>query len=375
MKANSKLNPEWEKRSKELREQTNELINNIGHEFRTSPEKIAEYLDFSSRFYNYSINNQKLIYGQNRNATFVQSFNQWKKMGYSINKGEHGLKVFVPTKITYIENDGEYIQFSKASKELQQKYDAGKLNGKIETRFKIGNVFDISQTNFPKEEYPKLFSMGYSSEIHEKICQGLEQFVKDKYDVSVKYDNLDSISLRGLYSPLRNQIKINHLLNDTQKLSTLSHEIGHVIEQHGKRDISGAQKEFEADAISILIQSNFHIELTDSRKEHLASNYREFEAELKDKNPDITAEEIQKHLDEALSNTMDDFMKVINDIDNCVEQYIPREELMQNSIKTTQDKALSKESYLDKALKNRADEYNINDLKSKAKENTNELEM
>ena len=31
MKANSKLNPEWEKRSKELREQTNELINNQCH--------------------------------------------------------------------------------------------------------------------------------------------------------------------------------------------------------------------------------------------------------------------------------------------------------------------------------------------------------
>lgn len=375
MKTKNRRNPDWEKHSQELRKEANELINKIGHEFRTSPEKIAEYLEFGSRFYTYSVNNLKLIYGQNPHATFVQSFYQWNKMGYSINSGAHGYKIKRPVNITYIENDGEYIQFSKASKELQKKYEAGKLNGKIETKFKIGTVFDISQTNFPKEDYPKLFSMGFSSEIHGKICQGLEQFVKDKYNVNVKYDDLESISLRGLYSPLRNQIKINHLLDDTQKLSTLSHEIGHVIEQHGNRNISGAQKEFEADAISILIQSNYHIELTDSRKEHLASNYREFEAELKEKNPDITDEEIQTHMDQALRNTLDDFMDIIDDLENCVEQYISREALIQNSIEAAQEKEAPEKSFLEKALKNRADEYSINGIRLNINENTNELEM
>lgn len=373
MRANSKKFAEWEKHSQELRENATKIINDIGHQFTTSPEKIAEYLEFGSRFYKYSIRNQKLIYGQNDGATFVQSFNQWKKMGYSVNKGEHGLKIYVPTKITYIEHEGEYIQFSKASKELQKQYEAGKLDGRMETRFKIGNVFDISQTNYPKEEYPKLFSMGYSSEVHAKICKGLENFVSDKYHVDVQYANLDSISLRGLFYPLRNQIKINELLDDTQKLSTLSHEIGHVVEQHGMRKISGAQKEFEADSISILIQSNFHIELTDSRKEHLASCYREFEKELKLKNPNITDEKIQEHLDKALENTMNDFMKIIDDIDKCVEKYVSQEELRENSIKTMREKNLTKESYMEKILKERAEKSNINDFKSVDK--TNEMEI
>ena len=42
MKTKNRRNADWEKHSQELRKEANELINKIGHEFRTSPEKIAE---------------------------------------------------------------------------------------------------------------------------------------------------------------------------------------------------------------------------------------------------------------------------------------------------------------------------------------------
>ena len=50
----------------------------------------------------------------------------------------------------------------------RQRSNKSNQNGLIETKqitkFKIGHVFDIAQTNCPVEDYPKIYNMGYSSE-------------------------------------------------------------------------------------------------------------------------------------------------------------------------------------------------------------------
>ena len=86
--------------------------------------KYQEYLNFCSRFHNYSYGNIVLI---NPYASQVASFTTWNKLGFKIKKGSKALKILCPVKYnTIVEEDGEEVV-------------------KSHLYFKLGNVFDISQ--------------------------------------------------------------------------------------------------------------------------------------------------------------------------------------------------------------------------------------
>lgn len=315
----------WRQAAIDNQKAVHDMIHEIGMSYRVNPEKIAELLEFGSRFYKYSINNVKLIYTQNRGATYVQPFEKWKEMGAYVMKGQCGIKIRVPVMSTsLLLLDGQVVSLCDATKEQKELYKKGVLEGKQTLHYKIGNVFDISQTNFPKENYPQLYSMGYDSEQHAAIMDGLCKFCSER-SVQVSFEDISSIALRGYYNPTDNRIVVNELLNDTQRLSTLSHEIGHALEQHGVRDISTAQEEFEADSISILLQSHFGIELTESRKEHLAGHYRKFMDEIRTANPEIDEEGLIKKVDEALQASMEVFRNNIDQINQFVEGQVNKD--------------------------------------------------
>ena len=87
----------------------------------------SRVLDFGAKFYQYSARNTMLIYKQNRGATFVQSFKNWKDMGHPVKRGEHGLNILVPVQCTLIKDDGAYIPLREATKEQKELFKAGKL--------------------------------------------------------------------------------------------------------------------------------------------------------------------------------------------------------------------------------------------------------
>ena len=255
--------------------------------YKEDPDKIAELLEFKSRFWNYSLNNSILILSQNSAATFVASYRGWQQKGYHVRKGQHGIKVLYPIRIELIPlgiKDGkqQYRRVSHATPEEKAQIAAGKLKTVTYTRFGVGTVFDISQTDCPPEDYPRFYSMGYSSKQHAELYQAVKQFAESK-GVPVKETDLHSISLRGAFYPKENVIRISDKLNDTERLSTLTHELGHAL-MHSSKDalkLPTPVAELEADAISIMLQKHFGIDLTDSRKRHLTDNYRAC-AKLKD---------------------------------------------------------------------------------------------
>lgn len=90
----------WRQAAIDNQKAVHDMIHEIGMSYRVNPEKIAELLEFGSRFYKYSINNVKLIYTQNRGATYVQPFEKWKEMGAYVMKGQCGIKIRVPVMST-----------------------------------------------------------------------------------------------------------------------------------------------------------------------------------------------------------------------------------------------------------------------------------
>lgn len=296
-KVSGEKKAEWKEKAIENQNAARELILSVSRSYVEDPDKIAEVLQFASNFYQYSLHNMQLIYAQNRFARFVQSFDAWKKMDAHVQKGEKGMKIWVPVKVTILHlSDGNKIPLSDATAEQKKAFYNGQIEGEKRLRFKIGTVFDIGQTDFPKERYPEIYSMGYRSEEHAQIAKGLIKF-SESQGCPVSTKNLD-----------------------TQKLSTLSHEIGHMLEQHGTRDISTAQKEFEADGISVLIQSHYGIELADSRKSHLAAHYKKFEQEMSSLDEDGRI----KKTEDVLDASMKIFRQYVEQMDSYVKTEIEK---------------------------------------------------
>ncbi len=298
-------------------------IKDIGENFKNNPEEIAELVAFQLKFYQYSVNNRILIYLQNENANFVGSFMSFKEKGYSVNKGEKGIKIFVPVKVNLINDNGEWIQLSKASKELQEKAKAGTIEVKPILKFKLGNVFDIAQTNCPAEDYPKFFSLGYSSEQHSKIFNALVEVCNKEFDCDVKIANFGSVNLRGQAYNHKSVIELNEKLNDTEKVSTMTHEMGHFFMHHNS-DAKGkllSQVELEADIYSVMLQSHFGIELTDTRKRHLAEHYKIFTSCVNN----MAEDAVKPTLEDALNNANEAYKNSIDSIDKMVDKYISNE--------------------------------------------------
>lgn len=139
----------WKEHVKEREDQAKEQIHDLARSFRDTPEQIQEFLTFGAKFYQYSARNTMLIYKQNRGATYVQSFKNWKDMGHPVKRGEHGINILVPVQCTLIKDDGAYTPLRDATKEQKELFKAGKLESVSVLRFKMGTVFDISQTTFP----------------------------------------------------------------------------------------------------------------------------------------------------------------------------------------------------------------------------------
>lgn len=286
------MKKEWVDKAIENSQYARKKLQEFADNYKENPEMIADYLQFSQRFYSYSPQNTRLIYQQNRNASFVKSYADWKKEGATVKKGEKGIAIWVPVQVTLLETgDKEYISLREASESQKKDYREGKIKGVKKIRYKVGHVFDIAQTTYPIEQYPKLYDMGRFSEDKEKLVKLLETYCENELGCSVVREDFHSISLRGYY--YGNKIALNEKLKTTEELSTLTHEMGHAM-AHNKENNqrqSTAQKEYEADCVSIVFQSYMGEEIPDGRKRHLAYNYQKYREELEQEHKNNKSEE------------------------------------------------------------------------------------
>jgi hypothetical protein len=81
-----------------------------------------------------SVHNQCMVAVQNPFATVIGGFNQWRKLGRSVRKGEHGLVIWAPA--------GE----SGGDSELQPPADGDGEKEKQRKRFLLVTMFDVAQT-------------------------------------------------------------------------------------------------------------------------------------------------------------------------------------------------------------------------------------
>ncbi|MGP1361686.1 MAG: ArdC-like ssDNA-binding domain-containing protein [Candidatus Fimenecus sp.] len=260
------------------REEFNKLIENIEDiedivkSYEQNQDLIAEYLAFRSNFYNYSVRNALLIHMQNPYSTFTASFTKWKDLGYSVKKGEKAIRILRPIeKIKYVK-DGKTLTVNKNTpSEDKAKIASGEYPSEPYTTFAQAMVFDISQTDCPPEDYPKIFSRGTENADRAAVYECVKEYAQ-LTGFTVTEDDMTSISLGGYYQPSDDTIHINNTLKDDKKLSVLCHELAHGM-LHKTSDKPTAVKEFEAESFAAMLQSKLGFLPSEANKEYIKQHY------------------------------------------------------------------------------------------------------
>ena len=311
----------------------------------------------------YSLNNALLIIGQNPKASYCCSAKQWQQYGRIINKGEKGIKILCPIllseankarvwgqikrdiKATYTEKNGfgeatlpntnvkitgynglYDVHFngkpviSHADENLVKKFIDQKLLGRTILGYKLGTVFDVSQTNnnteyvwlkagqFDKKdliygdngkpitnragEYKVNNTEERKNSFNPVLSAKIDPQDKDK--MALLYDILKDVSsknhcpvteaqptidkslkdAKGYYVPSESRIVIRENMEITEKVATLLHEMAHsqmhnLIEQT-KNKSTVKEKEVQAEAVACLVANNYGIDTEHSSFDYIA---------------------------------------------------------------------------------------------------------
>ena len=125
----------YAERKKQEREALNELIEKTAERVLSEPKALAGYLQIQARLGQASVNNALLAFVQKPDATQLFSYEEWRKRGRNVQRGEgeHAVKQF--------RKGGEYTR----------------TDGTMATGFRVERCFDLSQTyGRPVAERPVL---------------------------------------------------------------------------------------------------------------------------------------------------------------------------------------------------------------------------
>lgn len=270
-------------------------------EFTQSPEELAHYMDFMSKFPTLSPRNAALVQAQWPGANAVATFNQWKALGetlgissddvvqttntftnkrtgnsqevtkqtLSVKAGEHAqITLFRPVMeemIPVFDENGKQVINGKGHPKFKKKKEAsleekqliaeGKLKvvqfqvRDLETgqgKFTLYKVFELSQTNLKPEAYPKAMpNRHYNFETDKvktkEVLLGLQDYAQ-KLGVSISTDEHHVLgNAKGAFYPIEQKILLNPNNSIGEKIGTTIHELAHATLHNfheGKKEVS-----------------------------------------------------------------------------------------------------------------------------------------
>lgn len=273
------------KSAEEIEKELNELTERVEQKidaFFTSRESLIEHLRFLSQFHNYSVRNMMLIDDQFEGARAVGSFPFWKSKGVMVNKGEKGIKILVPTPVTYFQRGEDMVQLKYATATEKALIENGRLDTTVRNFFKIGHVFDYSQTNAREKglEVSEIFSqfqINHTLENESEFMQALHK-VADSIGVKILDEPYNELgTAKGAFYPFYNTIALNPRNTGAENVNVLIHELAHAqlhnLERNLERDkpLTTQEKEFQAELTAYTVAARYGIEVENFSVPYLAN--------------------------------------------------------------------------------------------------------
>lgn len=235
---------------------TLEVFNQAVKELQ-STDNWRSMLNSVFNFRRYSFQNMVLILSQNRYATNCAGFKTWREMGYTVRKGEKGLRILAPRTVIVKDDDGKPVTDE---------------NGETKrvTYFRQVSVFDVSQVE-PLEgakPLPEGFKVHQAETPDKGLYEALEAFITAQ-GWKVVQEPLGA-NLGGYTDHKERKISINSLRTSNLRASTLAHEIGHALMHedldmeayHSNRESCRSLAETEAESVAYVVTSAWGLDVS-----------------------------------------------------------------------------------------------------------------
>lgn len=207
--------------------------------FDSDPQKLTDFIQFSTRFQQYSTKNQQLIFAQNADALQVANVQDLLESDLHVKEGANAIKVFVP-------NDN-----------------------KEGPRFVMGSVYDISQTDHLEKEYPDV-QISETLDNNPALADGIQAYCLNK--ITPNYNGLEGqLEAQGVTMML---LAHNNLMpSDEMKIKMSKTYQAYRSELHGSR--SDQQKSLDATLKSMNKIYQEHVEELDQYLSYAPVNQTE----------------------------------------------------------------------------------------------------
>lgn len=221
-------------------------------------ETYKAYLDFLSKFHNYSYSNALLIFLQKPDATLCAGYKTWEKLGRHVNKGETGIRIIAPVQYKR-EVESEVVDAQTGEAKTDAEGNPVKEKKVVKSQsFRMVSIFDVSQTS--GAELPSLGVDELTGDVedYEAIIDAICRIAP----VPVTFEDIEG-GAKGYYSLSEKRIVVQRGMSEEQTIKTLVHEWAHSL-LHDKeggsiegveqdRKLSRNAREVEAESISYCV--------------------------------------------------------------------------------------------------------------------------
>ncbi len=206
-----------------IREITERLEQGVKELFTS--ERYTDYLRTMSQFHNYSFNNTLLIAMQKPDATLVAGYQAWqKKFNRQVQRGEKAIQIIAPTPV---KEKHEIEKRDPITNEVVLNAE-----GKPETeivehvipRFRVTNVFDISQTDGDPLQTFDVEDLTANVENYEIFMEAIRRVSP----APIRFAEIEGDS-HGYYHNVDKEIVIKEGMSESQTMKTAIHEVTHAI--------------------------------------------------------------------------------------------------------------------------------------------------
>ena len=216
----------WIEKKQQERQEVYDLTDKTADEIKTDINKYKQYLDVQGRFDKYSVGNALVISATLPNATQIKEFDDWKKTGAFIKKGENGIKILEPGD-SYTRADGSSA-----------------------ISYNVKKMFDISQTTSKQ----KTRTISYDDKVK------LTALLKD-CPVDIKaVDEIPNTDKVALWSKADNALYVKRGGETTTIFKQLAKELTRVaLEETGNNDLDN----FKCSSTSYMLCKKYSIDVSD----------------------------------------------------------------------------------------------------------------
>ena len=238
---------DWKAKKTAEREELSQLSDDAVMRVTSEPEAYLHYLDTQAINPQYSAANVMLAMAQNPDITYINSLENWGRLGRSVNREETGLKIRVSD--PYVKDGRQYHGY------------------------KIGRVFDVTQTHgkaMPAPQPLRDNTPGMDAALRRLL-----------YSAGVPVVTSSAMYQDAFYDPDALCITVSSRLTDGQTFAALSREIVHAgIHDRGRYPYYSREDcAMDAECVSYMLCRNFGVDVPRPDVSRVRQTFDDMEAQ------------------------------------------------------------------------------------------------